>query len=190
LIHESLNSETPTRKRSKSQEQKERLLKKVRAVDIPSTPITPITPITNYQPSLSPATTTSQSNVSREVLKPPVKFQPIKHSLIDSPFEEFDKLKHIFYSNAELSQDTKKKYMMLSKMTSNDWISKGFENANKNYELLRKVIIIRFELSLKFDKIFDIINRYGEHLEKNDEELNEKMQRLQKLGEEIKKFIK
>lgn len=154
---ESINNETPTKKRSKSQEQKEKVLKKSKTIEIQSTPI-------------------------KSTIKPPSSFKPILGSIIDFPINELNQFNDLF-KNFEFNS----KYNEISKLSSNDWILKGFKNSNNYYKLIKKIIIIRFELSLKFTKIFKIINNYGNYLEKNDDELHDKMKKLQKLGEEITK---
>lgn len=181
--------DTPTKKRSKSKEvkivdpddeltdraKKAKVDKPIDETSFESTPL----------PVISKPITQKAAPVVR---KSPPKYTKIEESLLDG--NDFkDTMYNEIFRNIE-DPTTKDKYIRYAILDSNSWIAKGFKAVDKNYQLVNKIIVTRMELNLKFNKIFGIINTYGNSLEENDFEFKEKMSKLQKIGEEIRSFIK
>ncbi len=123
------------------------------------------------------------------ILKKPSIFKPIEESIIENN-NEIDGLKLIeIFSNID-DESIKQKYIESSSKNFENWSIQGFQLINYQYEIVKKIIQSRNKLNLKFQLIFGLINTYGNSLENEDLVLNEKMNKLQTLGEEIKNFIK
>lgn len=118
-------------------------------------------------------------------IKKPESFKPIEESLLLNTDDL--NLGQIF-NNID-DEVVKQKYIESGSRKFDDWCSQGFTLINGQYQIVQKIIISRNKLNLKFKSIFGLINKYGVELENEDEVLKEKMDKLQKLGEEIKKFI-
>ncbi|KAH3673063.1 hypothetical protein WICMUC_003896 [Wickerhamomyces mucosus] len=145
-------------------------------------PIDPIDclPLENYHSS------TPIQVKSSTVKKPPPPFNPIVESLIENgnDFINFDNV----FNNID-DMVTKQQYLKSANLDFNDWISQGVKIIDKQHDLVKKIILIRSKANLKFGYIFKLINNYSLSLEDKDKELKGKMNKLQKLGEEIKSFI-
>lgn len=112
-------------------------------------------------------------------------FKPIEESLLLNT----DDLNLVqIFANID-DEVVKQKYMDSGSRKFDSWCSQGFSLVNGQYQIVQKIIVSRNKLNLKFKMIFGLINNYGAELEKEDLVLKEKMDKLQKLGEEIKKFI-
>jgi len=119
--------------------------------------------------------------------KLPIPFKSIEESIISNIDYDNLNISQIFQSIDEDS--IKSKYMNYSSLEFNKWSEKGMILINSQYDIIKKIIISRTKLNLKFKLIFKLINKYGEGLENEDKKLKEKMNKLENLGMEIKNFI-
>lgn len=122
------------------------------------------------------------------VIQRPTLFKPVEESIIKNNEQDGLRLKEIF-QNIE-DEAMKQKYVDCCSKDFQDWSMHGINLINSQYEIVKKIIISRNKLNLKFELIFRLVNKYGDSLENEDQVLKEKMNKLQNLGQEIKNFIK
>jgi hypothetical protein len=119
-------------------------------------------------------------------MKPPPAFKPVPESLVASA-NDLDDLGELFKNIDDAV--LKSQYLKVGGSGFDEWICHGVKLVDKQYELVRKIVIARTKLNVKFKIIFGKVNEHGKKLESKDEEIKEKLAKLQKLGEEIKSFI-
>ncbi|KAH3687100.1 hypothetical protein WICPIJ_001929 [Wickerhamomyces pijperi] len=125
------------------------------------------------------------SNKPKRAVAPPP-FKPTEESLIESK-GDLDLIDAVFKNIDD--RITRDQYTTFANLSFKSWVNKGFEITSKKHELVKKIVVIRSKANMKFNFIFQLINNYGNSLENTDNELQAKMIKLQKLGQEIKSFI-
>lgn len=116
--------------------------------------------------------------------KPPPPFTPIPERLVDNEGLNFD---DVFKSIDNLM--LRGEYSKVVCGGFDNWMAHGVSLVDKQYRLVEKIVSARMKLSLKFEFVFAQLNRRGSELETRHLQVKEKLQKLQKLGDEIKNSI-
>jgi hypothetical protein len=185
--------DTPTRKRSGSKTSDIHTVKKPK-MDLPNSSGSTTTPATSSTVDTKPndaLPVTSTPEKKRKpsksnAMKPPPAFRPVPESLVASA-NDLDNLGELFKNIDDVV--LKGQYLKVGGSGFDEWICHGVKLVDKQYELVQKIVIARTRLDVKFRIIFAKVNEHGKKLESKDEEIKEKLAKLQKLGEEIKSFI-
>lgn len=116
--------------------------------------------------------------------KPPPPFTLIPERLVDNEGLNFD---DVFKSIDNLM--LRGEYSKVVCGGFDNWMAHGVSLVDKQYRLVEKIVSARMKLSLKFEFVFAQLNRRGSELETRHLQVKEKLQKLQKLGDEIKNSI-
>ncbi|KAH3899497.1 uncharacterized protein SCODWIG_00897 [Saccharomycodes ludwigii] len=87
------------------------------------------------------------------------------------------------------SPDEKNLCLNYSKMTICEWYSKGLEFNEQHRDILKKLAMARIKLSYRFKTITDLINERAHSLNRHGALIDEKLVKVQQLGNEILDII-
>lgn len=193
--------ETPTRKRpcskADAQGQKKPIIELPRVVDGNLSSSKPEKvhdpkidkPNDKRKSSDEPLTSTPKKkpkSVKSIVVKPPPNFEPVNESLVNG-IDDMENLDDMFKNvdDAMLAEQ----YRKAASTNFDGWVRHGVKLVDRQYQLVHKIVLARMRLSVKFQIIFDKVNKHGKMLESKDADIKDKLEKLRSLGKEIKSFI-